>query len=332
MHIISFCSVNQSLFFSCHSASLHGLILLVPHIVCAFLPRNADRAPTPSYLQGVSQTEDPNLSARGSQAPLPTTNLIHDTTIQLQHLTIDIPTPREEDDTHRHLLVAPRASSRHFVSFVLDLLIGHVGLVVLVALLHGHLARKVPRRNAVHPHAGLGELLAHHARQVRRRGFGGVVAEMRLRVPHHARHAADDDDAARQVRRGALQQRQERHDREEHGRDVRVVRGVPVVDGLLPQVRAHLVRVAGVRVALGAGHARGRDDQRQVLLARLDFLCEFLEVGLGRHVAGADGDDFAAHRLVRRGRGRVCLCGVLEDFSASARDVDSRSYMRTKNR
>lgn len=99
-------------------------------------------------------------------------------------------------------------------------------------------------------------------------------------MPHHARHATDDDDAARQGLGGALQQRQEGHDREEDGGDVGVVRGVPVVDRLLPQVRPHLVRVAGVRVPLGARDAGRRDHERQVLFPRLDLFRQLLEVGL----------------------------------------------------
>lgn len=108
----------------------------------------------------------------------PTTDLIHNAAVQLQHLTIDVTTPRKKDDPHGHLLITPRPPGRHFVSFVLDLFVGHVGLVLLVALLHGHLAREVPGGDTVDPHARLCELLAHHAREMGGGGFRGVVAKV----------------------------------------------------------------------------------------------------------------------------------------------------------
>lgn len=73
--------------------------------------------------------------------------------------------------------------------FLLNLFDRHMGLVIVIALVHGHLAWEVARSYAVHPYLRLLELCAHEFAEMYRGSFGCVVGEVALAVPHYTAHA-----------------------------------------------------------------------------------------------------------------------------------------------
>ena len=156
-------------------------------------------------------------------------------------------------------------------------------------------------------------------------GFGGVVAEVRLRVADHAGHAADDDDGTGLGFGCGGEEGQEGEGAEVDGCDVGGVRFVPVVDGFGPELRFHLSGVGCVRVAFGAGDSCGGDKKGEVFLFGFYLGDEVLEVLFGGDVAGADGDDLTVEMGVG-GAGRVGFRGISEDFHAAACNIDFGSW------
>ena len=124
------------------------------------------------------------------------------------------------------------------MAFLPHLLVRHVCLVILVALPHRHLGRKVAGSDGVDADLGLLELGRHELRQMHRRPLGGVVGEVALGLPHDARHAGDDNHRRREMAvtgclgRG-LEERQEGDGGEVHGRHVRVEDAVPALEILV---------------------------------------------------------------------------------------------------
>lgn len=154
-----------------------------------------------------------------------------------------------------------------------------------------------------------------------RRGFGRVIAEVRLAVAHHAGHAGDDDHTAGHRARCPLEEWKKGDDGEENARNVSIERRVPRLHLLLPQVRLHLRRVAGVGEPFGARHPGRRHDERQIRLLRLQLGRQLLEVLLRRHVARSDWDDLTVQRVIGGVRA-VCPRSVIENLSPPTRDVD----------
>lgn len=114
---------------------------------------------------------------------LPARNLKQDAAVDCDNLAINVFVLRQKDDTLRHLLVAARSARGH-MSLVIDLLLRHLALLVLIALSRRHLRREIARRNAVHSHARLLELMAHELREMHGGALGGVVGKVTLSMRH----------------------------------------------------------------------------------------------------------------------------------------------------
>lgn len=290
----------------------HGSPLLTAH--------TATRIPAPGFQHTHTQS---SLSLSFSHSGPP--NLIHHPPIQLHHVPINIPTPGQEKNRHRHLLIPSRPPRGYRMPLIPDLLIRHMTLLILITLLHRHLTGKIARGNAVDPHPRGGEFLGHHGREVDGRRLGAVVGKVALGVAHHARHAGDDDGGAVVLRGRRLQQRETRHRREVDRGHVGVVGRAPGFVGFrAPELVLEGARVGGVGDSLGAGDAGGGDDEGEVFFLRGDFFDEGVEGVFGTDVGG-DGDDFTGGEGGVRGVG---FGGVVEGFGAAAGDEDSGSFLQ----
>lgn len=80
------------------------------------------------------------------------------------------------------------------MSLLLNLLIGHLTLLIIIAFLCRHFTGKVAWCDAVDADIGLLELSTHQLRQMYRGSFRRVVGEVALGVTHDAGHGRDGDD------------------------------------------------------------------------------------------------------------------------------------------
>lgn len=160
-------------------------------------------------------------------------------------------------------------------------------------------------------------------------GFGSVVREVRLRLAHQSTHAGDYNDGGGLVCRRCLQEGQHRNGGEVDGGDVGVVRLVPRVNALLPELVFHFLGIRRVGVSLWARDASGGDEKGEVLLLLGEVGCQLLQVVLIGDVARANGDDLAVE-ICAGGVWGVLLCGVVEDFLSPAGDVDFGTWARSE--
>lgn len=115
-------------------------------------------------------------------------HLIKYPTIDRNQLSIDIHVLAQEDHRLCHLLITPWPI-RGYMPFLLDIFHRHMGLIALIALVHGHLAWEVARSDAIHPDLRLLKFCRHELAEVYRGSFRGIVSEVTLAVPHYTAHA-----------------------------------------------------------------------------------------------------------------------------------------------
>lgn len=248
--------------------------------------------------------------------------VVHDTTIDSENLSVHILVLSQEQRSHAHLRVAPSTHGRN-VALLLHLLSWQLTLLVVVRALGRHLRREVTRRDRVHADPCALELRAHELSEVDGSTLGGIVGEVALCVLHLSAHGGDSDDAGAEARQRALgldsslQEWQKSDGGEVDTRDVGVVSVVPVLHALvLPELLLHVTGVVVLGLGLGAGNSSSADEQVDVLLLGLEVLDESFEVVFLGDIGWADGDDGTA--VV----GIVGLCRLLERFGTTTGDVD----------
>lgn len=238
------------------------------------------------------------------------------------------------------------------MSRALDFPLGHLTLVLRIALLRRHFTGEIPRGDGIDSDSEFLKFRAHEFADVHRGSFGGVVGKMSLGVSHETGHGGNGDDAGTELFLssgvvcagvgagwfavvGGLQKREERHRGEIYACDVGLEDFLPVRDAFsLPEFLGEFEGVLFRGFDFGTGDSGITDQEVDVVFFFLDLPDEFLEVALGGHVTWSDGDDTAAGvaeggchvvGLGFRGRGTVFVGGVFENFHAATCDVDSCS-------
>ena len=121
--------------------------------------------------------------------------------------------------------------------------------------------------------------------------FRSIIREVGLGVSHDPGHGGDDDDGRVLVVWCGLQEWKECDGAEEDGCDIGVIRLVPFVAVLGPEIGFHLRGIGSVGEAFGASDASGGDKERKVLLFAFDGFAKRFQIGFGGDVAGSNGDD-----------------------------------------
>ncbi len=195
----------------------------------------------------------------------------------IPHLAIQILAADCEQDSRRHVPIISRSLSWQTAL----VLLGHLTLLVVVALLRRHLAWEDAGSNAVYTdlEARFGHLGREHFVEMDLGGLGGVVGEVSLGDAHKTRDAGDVDDAARVpilVLRSLLQEGEEAGGHEVRADYVGGVDGRPLFDRCrIEQILAQLLGRVGRRLGLGGCNPSVVDQDAEALLAGLDLLDDF---------------------------------------------------------